>query len=426
MIETTSETSITPGQGGFERRFEQYNPSPTLNALSWDQITSHRVDTRTGSKCPQKWNPNGRTLGDKLATTTLFRRSQIRQSRFSLLPIITDQIGKNKYTNDDVVGFAHRGAAVTPNPGQRRGTDPATAFFIEKEEVAEIPNNMSFLKRKSITKKELAPITLFSPSPTPLSKDSLCESDLCLSPNRGSEEESAPSAQEVTSEYSRYELEFHPRIKKTLTPLAWKSKSSSTQSCDKLTEHFGFFGAKSQNGIGSKSRGFQSRKRHSTGQTPVNNPGTRNAPRETRRKSSGSNAVSSLRNRRPVVPEIPRGAVLIAQLKRGLSFSRLTAAIDSIRDSFNVSEKKEKEMDSVGPRGFCDAPVEGEGESSAVTGEYDYSTGFDEMSCSREYNAGATTPTAIKLLQCSSAQHSLLQDISENPLDCLAMAIASS
>ena len=408
----TEKTSIdSPAeQISFDEGVE--SPICMLNAPSWEEITSHRVDTRTGSKCPQKWNPNGRTIGDKLATTTLFRRSQIRQSRFSLLPVIPDQRGKNG--GGDTVGFAQRGAAVTPNLGQRRGIDPITAFLAEKDQIAELKNNTPFLKPLSIPKKDFTVLTQFDPFSGPLSVESSCSTDLGLTTNEGSDEEGTHSQQ---AEDGRYELEFHPRIKKTLTPLAWKSKSSSTHSCDKLTEHFGFFGAKSQNGVGSRSRIFQSRKRNSTGQTPVGVLGARDTQRETRRKSSGSNAESLLRNKRPVVPEIAQSVVLMAQLKSGLSFSKLTGAITCIRESFSSSEKKEKEKekekDCGGTRTLLEMPAEGES-----------SVEFDGVSCNS--SCADTTTAAIKALQCSSVRSSFFRDLSENPLDSLTIAVESA
>jgi hypothetical protein len=423
QMEMTSKGCATAEEVDYDYGIEP--PICVLNAPSWEEITSHRVDTRTGSKCPQKWNPDGHTLGDKLATTTLFRRSQIRQSRFSLLPVIPDQRGKN--SGGDAVGFAQRGAALTPNLGQRRGIDPITAFFIEKDQIAELKNRTPFLKPLPLPKKDLVALTLFSPSSGPQSKESSCATDLCVTTNEGSEEEGTFSQQAVDGSY---ELEFHPRIKKTLTPLAWKSKSSSTHSCDKLTEHFGFFGAKSHNGVGSRSRVFQSRKRHSTGQTPVGSLGNKDALRETRRKSSGSNADSLLRNKRPVVPDIPRSAVLMAQLKSGLSFSTLTGAISCIRESFSNSEKKDKEKDKdcLGARTLPEVSDqrerEREEEISGVAGEDMSSVSINEICCNR--SCDGTTTAAIKILQCSSAQSSVFRNISENPIDLLAMAVESA
>jgi hypothetical protein len=425
--EMTSKFCATAEEVDFDYRLNQ--PICMLSAPSWEEITSHRVDTRTGSKCPQKWNPDGRTLGDKLATTTLFRRSQIRQSRFSLLPVIPDQRGKNR--GGDVVSFAQRRAS-TPNLGQRRGIDPITTFFTVKDQIAEMKNKTPFLKPLP-PKKDLAALSLFRPSPSPQSKESSCATDLCMTTNEGSEEEGAFSQQAADGSY---ELEVHPRIKKTLTPLAWKSKSSSIHSCDKLTEHFGFFGAKSQNGVGSRSRVFQSRKRHSTGQNPVGSLGTRDSLLETRRKSSGSNAESLLRSKRPLVPEIPRSTVLMAQLKSGLSFSTLAGAITCMRETFSNSEKKDKEKekekwkDSVGartPHGVqVELPVKGEREreNSPAAREDMPSIGFNEMSGNR--NCDGTTTAAIKVLQCSSVQSSVFRNILENALDPLAMAVESA
>lgn len=333
--ENDDDTDDVDGQSSPDE--DVHTDIPSSVQRSWEDVTKHWIHCQGGSKSSRKWNPGGSTLMERrLSTTTLLYRAEIRKTRYSLHPVVTTERFSNRNEQGELF-FTQRGVAFGPRIIPGISTDPRSILAPVDDKINDrFQNKCALLPLGNSAANQVRPTT----------KNSILSKALKgggVTSNTTMQGDSAKTtcSQHVVEPFDDlYKLEQRPRIKNTLSPIAWHN----VESCEKLTDRFGFYGAKSQNGFGSETRIAPSadyRKRHSTGRRMSNREIMKLSVQEMRRKSSGSASVGYRSRRQAVaVEEIPRGTVLLAHLKNGLSFTKFLGAITSIRESFNISEKK--------------------------------------------------------------------------------------
>ena len=299
-------------------------PIINYNSLSWDQVFTHSGETCQKSiKGTHKWAMDEAAPTDvSLGNTTLFNRSQIRKTRYSLQPILASlgiEHAKSEF------GSSQRSVVMQPcSTGRRTSQNLNRTGDIEAFNCR--PAGRASLKllnlRGDLNDDPLSPMQT---SPNQNSSDSEAP-DTSPKPVLDCSESNFWLESKLASE-TVYELSQQPR-RSSLTPLSWKAKIK----IDQLPERFVSRRVGPQNDSSTTQEYFPPRMtstRRSLGQIGV--PGPKDSSRDSRRRSSGCMAENGIYYRRHLAPDIDaRRAMLMDRPKKGLHTSRRRDASASI------------------------------------------------------------------------------------------------
>lgn len=315
-------------------------PIVNCNSLSWDQVFTHSGETCQKSiKGTHKWAMDEAAPTDvSLGNTTLFNRSQIRKTRYSLQPILASlgiEHAKSEF------GSSQRTVVIQPCSTSRR-----TSRNLNRTGDIEASNSRP-AGRASLKQLNLRgdlnddPVSPMQTSPIQNSSDSEAP-DTSPKPALDCSESNFWLESKLASE-TVYELSQQSRHRSSLTPLAWKANIKIDQLCEKLPDRLVSRRNGPQNGSSITQEYFPPRMtstRRSLGQIRV--PGPKDSSRDSRRRSSGCMAENGIYYRRHLAPDInARRAMLMERPKKRLHASRRRDASASIPESFATYEKDE-------------------------------------------------------------------------------------
>ena len=312
-------------------------PIINCNSLSWDQVFTHSGETCQKSiKGTHKWAMDEAAPTDvSLGNTTLFNRSQIRKTRYSLQPILASlgiEHAKSEF------GSSQRSVVMQPCSTVRRTsqnlnrTGDIEAFICRPAGRA----SLKLLNLRGDSNDD--PVSPMQTSPNQNSSD-FEPPDTSPKPVLDCSESNFWLESKLASE-TVYELSQPPR-RSSLTPLAWKAKIKIDQSCGKLPERFVSRRVGPQNDSSITQEYFppsMTSTRRSLGQIRV--PGPKDSSGDSRRRSSGCMAENGIYYRRHLAPDInARRAMLMDRPKKGLHTSRRRDASAIIPEGFATYEK---------------------------------------------------------------------------------------
>ena len=331
------------GSGGEDSDQEGFfldSPNGALvsqDPLSWDQVFTHIGEPCQKSlKAPHKWAMDETAPSDiKLGNTTLFNKSQIRKTRYSLQPILAS-LGMEHAKPE--FGSSQRSIAIQPCTSGRR-TSRNLSKSGDIDAFAERPRARFSLKLLTLRSDcNDDPVFPLQSSPDQNSSDSEVL-DLSPKPELESCEKSFWLESKLTSE-AAYGLPQLPRHRSSLTPLEWKTKVKIDQSSDKLPEQFlsRRFRTQNDNTITKENPPRRVRStRHSLGQ--MKDLSSKNTLKESRRRSSGYIAENGTNYRQPLSLDIARQTMLMNYTKNGMLSSRRREAAANIPEGFTTCEK---------------------------------------------------------------------------------------
>ena len=331
------------GSGGEDSDQESFfldSPNGALvsqDPLSWDQVFTHIGEPCQKSlKAPHKWAMDETAPSDiKLGNTTLFNKSQIRKTRYSLQPILASlgmEHGKPEF------GSSQRSVAIQPCTTGRRSSRSLNKSG-DIDTFAERPKARFSLKLLTLRSDcNDDPVFPMQSSPNQNSSDSEVL-DLSPKPELDSCEKNFWLESKLTSEVA-YGLPQLPRHRSSLTPLAWKAKVKIDQLSEKLPEQFLSRGFRPQYdfSITKESPARRVRPtRRSLGQ--IKDLGSKSTLKESRRRSSGYVAENGTYYRQHLGLDIARQTMLMNYTKNGMLSSRRREVAASIPEGFITCEK---------------------------------------------------------------------------------------
>jgi hypothetical protein len=327
------------GSGGEDSDQESFfldSPNGALvsqDPLSWDQVLTHIGEPCQKSlKAPHKWAMDETAPSDiKLGNTTLFNKSQIRKTRYSLQPILAS-LGMEHAKPE--FGSSQRSVAIQPcTTGRRTSRNLNKSGDIDA--FAERPKARFSLKLLTLrSDRNDDPVFPMQTSPNQNSSDSEIL-DLSPKPELESCEKNFWLESKHTSE-AVYGLPQLPRHRSSLTPLVWKAKVK----IDQLPEQFLSRGFRPQYDFSIVEENPPRRvraTRRSLGQ--MKDLSSKSSLKESRRRSSGYVAENGTYYRQHLGLDLARQTMLMNYTKNGMLSSRRREVAASIPEGFTTCEK---------------------------------------------------------------------------------------